>query len=202
MSKVDLLTIDEESVHALGWTRESEGGDEELGALSPGHPLLQPGEDAWYVAEVAEDLLADFDVRIGKEESVTRARVFPHRRDGRGRAVVGELDGVPRWVTPRSGRGPPPVVGLHDPCRLRAQRRRRRPAALESSAGCPMTAWTRRPRRLPRPGGPLPRIGEDCATWTGAPPLMVDVPTGVLADSVQVCRRTSSSTRCLRAGHR
>ena len=52
----------------MGWTRDQLDPDGTPGELNDDSPLLRPGDEAWYVAEVSEDLVADFDVQVSKED--------------------------------------------------------------------------------------------------------------------------------------
>ena len=58
---------DDDLVHALGWTTERPSADGEAG-FSADTPLLEPDGDAWFFADIVDDLVADFDVRVVTEE--------------------------------------------------------------------------------------------------------------------------------------
>lgn len=61
--------VDDDAVRPLGWTSNQLDPDGTPDVLSSDSSLLQPGEEAWYVAEVSEDLVADFDVQVIKEDA-------------------------------------------------------------------------------------------------------------------------------------
>ncbi|GAA1979973.1 hypothetical protein GCM10009817_20810 [Terrabacter lapilli] len=57
-----------EEVRALGWTDHRPDLEGPQLDLELAAPLLEPGQAAWFVAEVTDDLLADIDIRISKEK--------------------------------------------------------------------------------------------------------------------------------------
>lgn len=59
----------EAEIRPLGWALERPDVDGPPPSLAGESPLLRPGEGAWYVAEVASDLAADFDLRPVTEQS-------------------------------------------------------------------------------------------------------------------------------------